>query len=178
MTTFDTETTTGILFVCLGNICRSPMAEGLFRHMALEAGLLDRLVIDSCGTSDYHAGYAPDHRATRAMKRLGIDITGLRARQVEQSDFDRFDYIFAMDRSNLETLHSRAPKSSHEKIRLFLDLIPGQTEREVPDPYYGGEEGFQHVLELLTAAATELLAEIQRASSRLVTAEKFTLRGS
>lgn len=153
-----------VLFVCLGNICRSPMAEGVFRSMVEAAGAAERVIIDSAGTSDYHAGHSPDQRAQRTLRARGIDISHLRARQVTAADFEAFDQIFAMDQTNLEKLLSRAPAEHRDKIRLFLDLAPDAGVREVPDPYFGGEEGFGHVLALIDMASARLVAELDLAA--------------
>ena len=147
-----------ILFVCLGNICRSPMAEGVFRHVADTRAL--SLNIDSAGTSSWHIGNPPDERAQRAAAGRGIDISGLHARQVAPDDFERFDLVIAMDDANLATLRRKAPDDAHDRIRLFLDFASGISVREVPDPYYGGEEGFDHVLDLIEAAARGLADHI------------------
>jgi protein-tyrosine phosphatase len=149
-----------VLFVCLGNICRSPMAEGVFRSLVEAAGAAERVIIDSAGTSDYHAGHSPDQRAQRTLRSRNIDISRLRARQVTEADFEAFDHIFAMDRTNLEKLISSAPAEHRAKIRLFLDLAPDAGVREVPDPYFGGDEGFGHVLALIDMASSRLLAEL------------------
>jgi len=147
-----------ILFVCLGNICRSPMAEGVFRHIAGSRGLT--IGVDSAGTSSWHIGCPPDDRAQRATAGRGIDISGLRARQVARDDFERFDLVIAMDEANLANLRSKAPADAHDRIRLFLDFASGLTAREVPDPYYGGEDGFDHVLDMIEAAANGLADHI------------------
>ena len=147
-----------ILFVCLGNICRSPMAEGVFRHVADSRGL--SFDIDSAGTSSWHIGNPPDERAQRATAERGIDISGLQARQVSPDDFGRFDLVIAMDDANLAKLRSQAPGDAHDRICLFLDFASGISVREVPDPYYGGEEGFDHVLDLIEAAARGLADHI------------------
>ena len=147
-----------ILFVCLGNICRSPMAEGVFRHVAGARGLA--LDVDSAGTSSWHIGNPPDERAQHAAAGRGIDISGLRARQVAPDDFERFDLVVAMDDANLARLRSLAPQDAHDRIRLFLDFASGISVREVPDPYYGGEEGFDQVLDLIEAAAGGLADHI------------------
>lgn len=151
---------TRILFVCLGNICRSPMAEGVFRHVCEENGRGQDLVIDSAGTGGWHIGNPPDHRAIAAAAGRGIDISAQRARQVAGTDFQAFDHIIAMDEDNLETLLARAPEDTHSKVSLFLEGVPGIEEREVPDPYYGGEEGFDHALDLIEAASRALLARL------------------
>lgn len=151
----------GILFVCMGNICRSPTAHGVFTHLVQERGLADRFRIDSAGTIDYHVGEPPDPRAQAAALRRGIDLAALRARQVCEADFDDYDYILAMDLENLDYLRSRCPEKDHNRIRLFLDFAPGEGPTEVPDPYYGGRDGFDHVLTLVRAASEGLLAHIE-----------------
>jgi protein-tyrosine phosphatase len=153
---------TRILFVCLGNICRSPTAEGVLRHLAAkEAPELD-FEVDSAGTGDYHIGTAPDARSQRAAQRRGIDLSGLRARQVVAADFQRFDLILAMDRENLRELKAMQPKASKAKVRLFLEYAPEARVVEVPDPYFGGEADFERVLDLTTAAARGLIADLKR----------------
>lgn len=147
-----------ILLVCLGNICRSPMAEGILRHM-VRAGGLD-WTIDSAGTSGHHAGEAPDRRAQQAMAQRGMDISDLRARQVRRADFGAFDLVLAMDRSNLEDLRSLAPDPERAaKVKLIMDFLPGNPQREVPDPWYGGPEGFAQVHDMLALACTKLIAD-------------------
>jgi protein-tyrosine phosphatase len=150
-----------ILFVCLGNICRSPMAEGAFRHLVQTEGCEHLVEIDSAGTGAWHAGEAPDARARQASRQRGIDIAGLRARQVESDDFERFDLLLAMDMENHMHLMQMAPRQHKHKVRLFLEYAPQQPEREVPDPYYGGSDGFEHVLNLVQAASRGLLAEVR-----------------
>jgi protein-tyrosine phosphatase len=144
-----------ILFVCLGNICRSPMAEGVFRRVAEEKGLIGRFEIDSAGLGDWHIGQAPDHRAQKATESRGIDISGQSARQVEDEDFERFDLLLVMDRSNYGELKARAPASARGKIRPFLDFAPHVGTKDVPDPFFGGSEGFDHALDLIEAEARE-----------------------
>jgi protein-tyrosine phosphatase len=149
-----------ILFVCLGNICRSPMAEGVFRRVAEDAGKLHLFEIDSAGMGDWHKGEAPDHRAQKAALGRGVDISGQAARKVELEDFEDFDLVLAMDGSNIEDLHDIAPHAARAKIRRFLDYAPQVGTQDVPDPYYGGTEGFDHALDLIEAAAQGLLAEL------------------
>ncbi len=150
-----------ILLVCLGNICRSPMAEGVLRRMAEEAGLDDALIIDSAGTGDWHVGHPPDQRALAAISKRGIDISDLRARQVGPEDFARFDLLLAMDRDNRADLLDMAPTPEDaRKVRLFLDFAPETGVAEVPDPYYGGRQGFETVLDLIEAASRGLLDHI------------------
>ncbi|MFO1467152.1 MAG: low molecular weight protein-tyrosine-phosphatase [Steroidobacteraceae bacterium] len=147
-----------VLFVCLGNICRSPTAEGVARRLAAEAGLGADWEFDSAGTGDYHLGCAPDARAVRAALRRGVDLRALRARQVLPADFDRFDLILAMDRSNLASLERIRPRGSHAELRLFLAATRPQGLADVPDPYFGPDDGFEAVLDLCFVAAGELLA--------------------
>ncbi len=149
---------TSILFICMGNICRSPMAEGVFTHKAHEMGLT--LVIDSAGTHDYHIGAPPDLRAQQTMQRAGYDITQLRGRQVSQSDFEKFDYILAMDAANLQNLQKRAGEYAH-KVQLYLNFSKQFRGMPVPDPYYGGEQGFTQVLAMVEDAADGLLQTIK-----------------
>ena len=150
-----------VLFVCLGNICRSPTAEGVLRHLAaLEAPGL-KLEIDSAGTADYHIGAAPDARSQRAALNRGIDIGALKARQVRVEDFSRFDLILAMDRDNLADLKHMQPKGSHAKLKLFLDYAPQRQLHEVPDPYYRDAAGFEEVLDLTTEASRGLIASLK-----------------
>jgi protein-tyrosine phosphatase len=150
-----------VLFVCLGNICRSPTAEGVLRHLAaLEAPGL-ALEIDSAGTADYHIGAPPDLRSQRAALRRGIDISGLRARQVTQGDFERFDLILAMDRENLRELKVRKPRGSGASVKLFLEYAPELNLQDVPDPYYRDATAFEQVLDLTTTASRGLLDALQ-----------------
>lgn len=149
-----------ILFVCLGNICRSPTAHGVFQRLVDEKGLSESISVDSAGTGAWHVGKAPDGRATAAARQRGYDLTPLRARQVRQQDFVEFDYIIAMDDSNLSDLMAlyRAGGSKGAEPVLFLDrYLPVASESSVPDPYYGGDEGFEHVLNLVEAASLRLL---------------------
>jgi len=150
-----------VLFVCLGNICRSPTAEGVLRHVAAKEAPQLALEIDSAGTADYHIGAPPDPRSQRAALRRGIDISGLRARQVMVEDFARFDLILAMDKENLRELQALQPHNSHAAVKLFLDYAPDMGRRDVPDPYYGGAAAFEEVLDLTTAAARGLLSALQ-----------------
>lgn len=149
-----------VLFVCMGNICRSPTAEGVFRHHVSEAGLAEHIEIDSAGTHAYHVGEPPDRRAQSAAERRGISLAGIRARRVEAGDFERFTYVLAMDLDNHTLLAEFAPPDHHDKIRLFLDYSSGP-ETEVPDPYYGGATGFEHVLDLVEDASRGLLRELR-----------------
>ncbi|MHB1513380.1 MAG: low molecular weight protein-tyrosine-phosphatase [Acidiferrobacter sp.] len=150
-----------VLFVCLGNICRSPMAEGLFRDLIEKRDLADRVHIDSAGTHGYHIGAPPDERARQTMARHGVDIGAFEGRKVDVVDLDQFDYVLAMDRSNLRDLE-RLGGGSRPHVRLFLEFARASAEREVPDPYYGGPDGFEHVYALLEDAAAGLLADIEQ----------------
>jgi protein-tyrosine phosphatase len=155
-----------LLFVCLGNICRSPMAEGVFRRVAEEEGVAHLFEIDSAGLGDWHVGQAPDTRAQAAARRRGMDISGQSARQVARGDFARFDLLLAMDGSNIEELVQLAPKSERHKIRRFLDFAPHVDTRDVPDPFFGDHEGFDHALDLIEEAARGLLAELTGAKTK------------
>lgn len=149
-----------VLFVCLGNICRSPTAEGVFRHKLRAAGLEDRVQVDSAGTGDWHVGKAPDRRTRQAALRRGYDLSAQRARQVEVADFQRFDLILAMDKSNLRNLEALRPGDARADLDLYLRRFDLALE-EVPDPYYGGEDGFEQVLDLIEQASDALLVEIK-----------------
>ena len=151
-----------ILFVCMGNICRSPTAEGVFRRVVQERAPNLPLEIDSAGTHDYHVGEPPDSRAVAAAARRGIDLRELRARQVSDADFERFDLIVAMDRLNQATLVERAPVEVHERIRLFMEFAAASDLADVPDPYYGGEQGFELVLDMVEDAGQGLIRALQR----------------
>jgi protein-tyrosine phosphatase len=150
-----------VLFVCLGNICRSPTAEGVLRQLAAQEAPRLELEIDSAGTAGYHIGAAPDPRSQRAALRRGIDISGLQARQVSKADFARFDLILAMDRSNLTDLEGIKPDNSHAALKLFLDYAPELKLRDVPDPYYSDARAFDQVLDLTIAASRGLLAALE-----------------
>ncbi len=153
---------TRVLFVCMGNICRSPTAEGVFRHVVERAGLADAIHIDSAGTHDYHIGNPPDARSQAAAARRGYDLSGLRARQVSDSDFAAFDVVIAMDEHNRSLLLQQCPPEHRAKVRLFLDFAEGKVPAEVPDPYYGGPQGFEQVLDLVENAARGLLRKITK----------------
>lgn len=150
-----------VLFVCMGNICRSPTAEGVFRYHAEQAGLADRLEIDSAGTHAYHVGEPADHRARAAAERRGMSLDGIRARRVSAQDFQRFDYIIAMDQENLARLRDEAPEEHSARLHLFLEFAAG-SETDVPDPYYGGAAGFERVLDLVEDASRGLLETLSR----------------
>lgn len=151
-----------VLFVCMGNICRSPTAQGVFENLVGNEGLSDSIRIDSAGTYAYHVGEKPDERATEAAMKRGIDLSGQRARRVSEDDFLEFDYVLAMDRDNYDHLQSNCPPDQQQKLRLFMDYATGHAEQEVPDPYYGGATGFERVLDLIEQAAAGLLADIRR----------------
>ncbi len=149
-----------VLFICMGNICRSPTAEGVFRRLVAERAPGLDIEIESAGTHDYHVGDPPDRRAIAAAARRGIDISSLRARAVEQADFARFDLLIAMDRLNREVLLDRSPHQYRDRVRLFLEFAPAIDEDDVPDPYYGGPVGFERVLDLAEEASIGLLDEL------------------
>lgn len=152
-----------LLFVCTGNICRSPTAEGVFLAKARSAGLLDRVRVDSAGTHGYHVGEPPDPRSVRAARDRGVDLSGLRARTVGPEDFARFDLLLAMDRGHLTHLARMGPPGARERLALFLDFAPEPWRgRDVPDPYYGGPDGFREVLDMAEAGAEGLIAEVRR----------------
>ncbi|AMQ90813.1 MULTISPECIES: low molecular weight protein-tyrosine-phosphatase [Marinobacter] len=149
-----------VLFVCLGNICRSPTAEGVFRQLVTEQGMTEHLHIDSCGTGNWHIGKSPDARAMAAADRRGVDISDLRARQIKAEDLDRFDYVLVMDRQNLADVRDIWHQNGGTEPRLFLEF--GESgQAEVPDPYYGGEDGFERVLDLIHEASQGLLEDIR-----------------
>lgn len=152
--------TTRVLFVCLGNICRSPTAEGVLRAIAAREFPLLELDIDSAGTANYHVGEPPDRRTVAAARRRGYDLGGLRARQVTPGDFGRFEYVLAMDHANLAELERVRPEAATAKLALFLEFAPEAQALEVPDPYYSGVEEFERVLDLCELAARGLLTRL------------------
>jgi protein-tyrosine phosphatase len=154
------ETKASVLFVCLGNICRSPTAHGVFRQLVFDQGLSNVIAVDSAGTGSWHVGEAPDGRAQLAARRRGYELADLRARQVTVQDFKRFDYVVAMDKDNLENLRRLVPTDYAGRLCLLLDFADG-TEDEVPDPYYGGDQGFDRVLDMTEQASRGLLSLIQ-----------------
>lgn len=156
---------TGVLFVCLGNICRSPSAEGIFREKLRRAGLGSCVRVDSAGTGGWHVGEAPDPRAQAAARQRGYDISALRARQVCAQDFLRFDYILAMDSHNLNDLRRVGAFDQTVRVERFLDVLPDSPLRDVPDPYYGGTDGFFQMIDLLEAAADAWVLRLQALSS-------------
>ena len=149
-----------VLFVCLGNICRSPTAEGVLRHKLREAGLQARVEVDSAGTGDWHVGKAADLRTRQAAQQRGYDLSALRGRQVQAADFNAFDLILAMDNINLRDLQQLRPGNATAELDLFLRRYQLQLD-EVPDPYYGGADGFEQVLDLIEQACEGLLREIK-----------------
>lgn len=151
---------TSILFVCLGNICRSPVAEGVFRQKIAEAGLAEQVSIDSAGTAAWHVGKAPDSRMISAARERGYDLSALRARQAITSDFHEFDHILAMDHENLANLQAIEPHNPKAQLSLFLSYAEGVAEEAVPDPYFGGTEGFYHVIDLVEAASDGLIKSL------------------
>jgi protein-tyrosine phosphatase len=152
---------TRVLFVCMGNICRSPTAEAVVRDFARRVAGID-LEVDSAGTHGYHVGDAPDERSIAAARRRGFDLGTLRARVVEAEDFERFDLVLAMDVQVLERLQELAPRQHANRLQLFLDFAPGLGRRDVPDPYYGGAAGFEEVLDLVEEGARGLLAALAK----------------
>lgn len=160
----DTQETSVIrvLFVCMGNICRSPMAEGTFRHLLKNEGLTKYVHVDSAGTHSYHVGASPDKRSQQIANRYGVNLRSIKARPVSPNDFVKFDYILAMDKDNYKHLLDLCPQpNDRSKIQLFLDYAPELKEEEVPDPYYGGLIGFEKVMNLVEEAAIGLLNHIR-----------------
>jgi len=150
-----------VLFVCMGNICRSPTAEGVFKRHVREAGLDHAILSDSAGTHDYHIGEPPDRRAREAAQRRGYDLGDLRARRITAADFAAFDLVLAMDQHNVDVLKRLCPPQHAHKLRLLLEFGAREHVREVPDPYYGGNPGFETVLDLIEDAARGLLRHIR-----------------
>jgi protein-tyrosine phosphatase len=150
-----------VLFVCMGNICRSPTAEGVFQHHLAAQGLEGQMSVDSAGTHGWHAGNPPDPRSVSAARDRGIDISYVRSRKVRPSDFTEFDYILAMDRDNLNDMVDMAVMNDTARVQLFLEFASDIDATDVPDPYYGGESGFDHVLDLIEAASEGLIAHIR-----------------
>jgi protein-tyrosine phosphatase len=150
-----------VLFVCMGNICRSPLAHGLFEHRVESVGLADRIVIDSAGTHAYHVGNMPDPRSQETALSHGFDLSTQRARKVAPGDFEQFDYVLAMDNDNHALLSAQCPDEYRYKLKLMLEYAPQLAETEVPDPYYGGASGFEQVYQLLDVAVDGLMADIK-----------------
>lgn len=155
-----------VLFVCMGNICRSPTAEAVFRAKVVAAGLSEYIQIDSAGTHDYHIGSQPDNRTQIAAKQRGYDLSALRGRQVTAQDFQNFDYVLAMDLANLTILQRLRPADSNSHLGLFLAYARSHSQREVPDPYYGGAAGFERVLDMVEDAAEGLLDYLDKPSRK------------
>ena len=151
-----------VLFVCLGNICRSPTAQGVFTALINREGLSNVVSVDSAGTGAWHIGDQPDRRAQAAAKTRGYDLSTQRARQIKETDFWDFDYVIAMDSQNHSDLSMMAPTSVQDRIRMFLSFAAEKGIRDVPDPYYGGPDGFDHVLDLVEAASLGLLQDIRK----------------
>jgi protein-tyrosine phosphatase len=156
------QKTVKVLFVCMGNICRSPTAEGVFRKLVVEAGLSQQIEIASAGTHAYHVGQPPDPRSQEAAYRRGIDLSALRGRHATREHIERFDYVLAMDIENYEHLLDICPDGCEDKIQLFLEYAPNRPEREVPDPYFGGTAGFDRVLDMIEEASLGLLDDIRK----------------
>ncbi len=150
-----------ILFVCMGNICRSPMAEGVFRRLLEQHGLTSQVEVDSAGTHAYHLGRSPDPRAILTAKARGIDISGRRARQVSPKDLEKFDWVLVMDEHNYDALRFICPKPQQAKLAYLLDYAPHLKTRNLPDPYYGGELGFERVMDMIEEACEGLLSHLQ-----------------
>ena len=150
-----------VLFVCMGNICRSPTAQGVFENLIIREGLQEHVHVDSAGTHAYHIGEPPDPRSQQAALRRGIDLSVQRARKVRPEDFFEFDYVLAMDRSNYDNLKDICHPDYEDRLRLFLEFAPDAGTPDVPDPYYGGAQGFERVLDLIETAAVGLLADLR-----------------
>jgi protein-tyrosine phosphatase len=161
---------TRVLFVCMGNICRSPMAEGVFRHLIRNAGLEDIVKVESAGTHAFHAGESPDKRAQSTAAKRGYDISDLRARRVEDGDFDKFDLILAMDWDNLSLLQQMAPKKAHHKLQLLMRFATEHESATIPDPYYGAQQGFDQALDFIEDACSGLLEVARRRATQVAAA--------
>ncbi|WP_374426207.1 low molecular weight protein-tyrosine-phosphatase [Ideonella dechloratans] len=146
-----------VLFVCTGNICRSPTGEAVLRQQVAERGWRDRIEVDSAGVADYHVGEPPDPRSQAHAARRGLDLSRLRARQVEMADFSQFDWLLALDRGHLAALRAQCPPALRSRVRLLMDFAPDHPLREVPDPYYGGAQGFEQVLDMIELACRGFL---------------------
>ena len=155
------DKTRRVLFVCLGNICRSPTAHGVMQYLVEAEGLQDTIEVDSAGTGAWHVGESPDHRATAAARDRGYDLSSQQARQVSLDDYARFDHILAMDAKNLSHLEALRPDGYAGEVALLLDYHPNRPFRDVPDPYYGSESGFDQVLDLVEEACAGLLRAIR-----------------
>ena len=161
---------TRVLFVCMGNICRSPMAEGVFRHLIRQAGLDDVVKVESAGTHAFHLGEAPDKRAQATAAKRGYDVCDLRARRVEDSDFEKFDLILAMDWDNLSLLQQMAPKKAHHKLQLLMRFATEHESATIPDPYYGSQPGFDQTLDVIEEACAGLLEVARRRATQVAAA--------
>ena len=151
-----------VLFCCMGNICRSPTAQGVFQALVEKEGLQDRIEVDSAGTHAYHVGEPPDQRAQETARKRGFDLSDQRARRAVAEDFLLFDYVVAMDQDNYHALYAICPEGMEEKIHLLMDYAPEFRTREVPDPYYGGSSGFEQVFDMVEAAATGFLEALKQ----------------
>ena len=155
-----------VLFVCLGNICRSPLAEGLFQKKVIDAGLADRFEVESAGTGGWHVGAPPDRRMTATAATHGVDLSMLRGRQLERSDLDHFDHVFVMDKSNLHDTLYLDPNGDHgTRVRLFREFDPDPGDYQVPDPYYGGDAGFENVYQIADRTTDAILERLRAAYS-------------
>ncbi len=161
---------TRVLFVCMGNICRSPMAEGMFRHLVRQAGLDGVVVTESAGTHAFHTNEAPDRRAQAATAKRGVDISTLRARRVSETDFERFDLILAMDWDNLSVLQQMAPRAHKHKLQLLMRFASEHESATIPDPYYGNHAGFEQVLDYIEDACAGLLEVAKRRATQVAAA--------
>ena len=150
-----------VLMVCMGNICRSPLAQGMLEHRLRDAGLDGRVLVDSAGTGSWHAGEPPDHRGRLTAESRGFDISGQRAREIQSEDFDAFDLILCMDERNRRELLRRCPPQAHDRVRLLLEYAPGLAEREVPDPYYEQLSGFDKVADMIDLAVDSLVEALR-----------------
>lgn len=150
-----------VLFVCTGNICRSPTADGVFRKLVREAGLENHISVDSCGLSAYHVGEQPDPRSSEMAKSRGLDLSDIRSRKISPNDYLQFDYVLAMDHGHLSDMRAQAPNTHQNRIELFLDYHPTLAGQSVPDPYYGGPNGFVDVFDMIEEASVRLLSDIR-----------------
>ncbi len=151
-----------VMFVCTGNICRSPSAHGVFRDLVEKESLSKHFIIESSGTQSYHAGEPPDSRSSQVALQRGYDLSDLRAQQLKSSDFETFDYLLAMDEGHYRNMMASCPSKHHEKVMMFLQFAPEFKEIDVPDPYYGGEHGFDHVLDLVESACKGILQHVKQ----------------
>ena len=154
-----------VLFVCMGNICRSPTAHGVLRHKVQELGLHEFVTVDSAGTHNYHPGSPPDDRSQEHAAKRGYDLSNLRARQIRKSDFENFDHILVMDWDNLSLVQEKCPPQHQKKVRRFTEFCQQFDSPVVPDPYYGGAQGFENVLDLIEDASEGLLRQLKNSKS-------------